>query len=609
MRMNFTSFKKSLILLLFPVSIISQNYELVWLENFNGDEVDLGSWTYETGGNWYNNELQYYTNRAENSFIEDGKLVIVARKENFGGRNYTSARLKTQGKKFFKYGRIDARIKMPYGQGIWPAFWMMGENSSQAGWPACGEIDIVEMIGGQGNENVVHGTAHWEHDYQLASYGGTTVLGSGILADDFHIYSIEWNKDFIKWYFDSNPYVTIDITPNQLSEFHQEFYFIVNLAVGGNWPGNPDATTQFPQRMEIDYIRVFQDKSEYPKISFESPDNNQVFSVGSDIEFSFSVEDNGTITLVELFQCDGTLAELISEPFSYMLEGAYSGCYELSAKAVDNQGYETFTDPINITVGDECVEAPYLCKPFIVPGVFEAENFNLGGQGVAYNDSDAENNGWGYRQDEGVDIESSTEHGYNIGWTTEGEWYKYFIDVGIPGYYTIMSRVAAPNSGSSYIIEIDGQNVTGLVYIPESGDYQNWRTIETSGIYLNNGDHMMKFDCETGGFNINYFQIRLDMPTVVEAEEGTFLFDELSVYPNPLNSMSNISVSLSRESLVTVKLFDVLGNEVATVLDKGLFKPGSHNFKFDMNQLSSGVYIYYLFTDYIVKSKKVILMK
>jgi beta-glucanase (GH16 family) len=240
-------------------NLFCQSWELVWSDEFNTTILDESSWTREVGWNdgWGNNELQYYTNRDVNSFLENGNLVIQALNENFGGKQYTSARLKTQNKQFFKYGKFEASMKLPYGQGLWPAFWMLGQNFSTVGWPDCGEIDIMEMIGGQGREKTVHGTVHWDNNGQHAQYGGSYTLGSGIFSDDFHIFSITWDPQEIKWYVDGNLFHVFDITPQLLSEFHQDFFFILNVAVGGNWPGPPDASTEFPQRMEVDYVRVY----------------------------------------------------------------------------------------------------------------------------------------------------------------------------------------------------------------------------------------------------------------------------------------------------------------------------------------------------------------
>jgi len=233
---------------------------LVWEEDFNGTSLSLDHWTYEigTGDNgWGNNELQYY--REENTAVQDGMLTITAKKESFNDRNYTSSRLITKGKKEFKYGRIDIRAKLPKGQGIWPALWMLGSNIGSVGWPRSGEIDIMEMIGGSAREKTVYGTLHWDdggHKCTCDKPGFT--LASGTFADDFHIFSLVWNQASIKWYIDDVLFNTIDITPPALNEFHESQFFIVNLAVGGNWPGNPDGSTQFPQQLVVDYIRVFQ---------------------------------------------------------------------------------------------------------------------------------------------------------------------------------------------------------------------------------------------------------------------------------------------------------------------------------------------------------------
>jgi len=234
---------------------------LIWSDEFDYTGFpDPSKWNIETGGNgWGNNELQYYTNSQNNVMVDNEILTITAREESVGGRDYTSARITTQNKFSFKYGRIEARIKLPYGQGMWPAFWMLGANINSVSWPACGEIDIMEMVGGPGNDNTTYATLHWDNDGIHADYGQSYTLPSGILADGYHIFSVEWNSQGINAFIDDIQYYTVDITPAQLSEFHNNFFIILNVAVGGNWPGSPDETTSFPQTMEIDYVRVFQE--------------------------------------------------------------------------------------------------------------------------------------------------------------------------------------------------------------------------------------------------------------------------------------------------------------------------------------------------------------
>lgn len=231
---------------------------LTWRDEFEGDQLNLKNWKHEIGGHgWGNNELEYY--QPQNTAVRNGHLFITAKKEDKEGKNYTSSRIITQGKQEFQYGRVDIRALLPKGQGIWPALWMLGNNIASVDWPACGEIDIMEMIGGPGKDNTVHGTVHWDNAGSHASFGGKhTLANDKILADEFHVYSVVWTPETITWYFDDVQYQTIDITPSALSEFQNKFYFIFNVAVGGNWPGNPDATTIFPQRMVVDYIRIFQ---------------------------------------------------------------------------------------------------------------------------------------------------------------------------------------------------------------------------------------------------------------------------------------------------------------------------------------------------------------
>lgn len=238
-----------------------EGYELVWNDEFDGSEIDESNWVFETGNGcpnlcgWGNNELQYY--RQENAWIEEDALVIEARDESFQGSGYTSARLKTQGKHSFRYGRVDIRALLPEGQGIWPALWMLGSNISSVGWPACGEIDIMEKIGGEGRENEVHGTLHWDTDGH-AYTGGSYTLGSGDFSDEYHVFSIEWDQTSIRWFVNNIQFHEIDISATHMSEFQENQFFIFNVAVGGTWPGSPDMTTVFPQQMKVDYIRVFQ---------------------------------------------------------------------------------------------------------------------------------------------------------------------------------------------------------------------------------------------------------------------------------------------------------------------------------------------------------------
>jgi len=236
-------------------------YTLVWGEDFTGKEINTNYWSFETGNNngWGNNELQTYTNSTENAFVSQGNLIIEARSLSPGGTGYTSARMITKNKKIFKYGRIDMRAKLPKGKGIWPALWMLGNNIDAVNWPACGEIDILEYLGHETNK--IYGTMHWgANTNSHASKGSSYTLPAGSFDQQFHVYSIIWQQDSIKVLVDDIQYLQFAKSDvgGVAYPFNADFFFIFNIAVGGNWPGAPDAFTTFPQRMVVDYVRVFQ---------------------------------------------------------------------------------------------------------------------------------------------------------------------------------------------------------------------------------------------------------------------------------------------------------------------------------------------------------------
>lgn len=242
-----------------------EGWTLVWNDEFDGTAINFEKWTHEVnaqGGG--NNELQYYTNSSENSFIENGHLVIQARKEAYTGpegrRDYTSARLRTYRKGDWKYGRLDIKARLPYGKGIWPAIWMMPSESKYGGWAASGEIDIMELVGHEPNK--VYGTLHYGGQFpNNASAGKSFTLPGGGFSDDFHVFTIEWDTTQFRWYVDGIFYSSISQwhTANAPypAPFDQFFYLILNVAVGGNWPGSPDNTTVFPQQLRVDYVRVY----------------------------------------------------------------------------------------------------------------------------------------------------------------------------------------------------------------------------------------------------------------------------------------------------------------------------------------------------------------
>ncbi|HKV39620.1 MAG TPA: glycoside hydrolase family 16 protein [Blastocatellia bacterium] len=249
----------------------SPNLSLVWSDEFNGpanSAPDPAKWTFDIGGNgWGNNELESYTNRLNNAFIDgQGNLVIKTMKESFTGtdgiaRDYTSARMLTKGLFSQRFGRFEARIKIPFGQGIWPAFWMLGANIDTVSWPACGEVDIMENIGSEPSIN--HGSLHGPGYSGGASLTGSFTLPTGQrLSDDYHIFALDWSPNLVQFSVDGNVYETrtpADVPPGGTWIYDHPFFILMNVAVGGNFPGSPDSTTVFPQTMLVDYVRVYAD--------------------------------------------------------------------------------------------------------------------------------------------------------------------------------------------------------------------------------------------------------------------------------------------------------------------------------------------------------------
>lgn len=235
--------------------------EMIWSDEFNGNELDTGLWTYNVGDGcpdncgFGNNEDQYYSDSPDNISVQGGRLIITGKEDTLGGLDYSSAKIDSKNKGDFRYGRIEARMKFPTGQGIWPAFWMLPTEKVYGGWPKSGEMDIVEMIGS--NPGQVVGTLHTGDPHVYVS--GYYNLPSGeILADDFHVYSMEWEPDSVTFFFDGIQYH--QLTPDDISPwapFLEDFYLILNLAMGGNWPGPVDGTTELPQTLEVDYVRVY----------------------------------------------------------------------------------------------------------------------------------------------------------------------------------------------------------------------------------------------------------------------------------------------------------------------------------------------------------------
>ena len=239
----------------------------VWGDEFNAAQLDPESWFFEEGDGsqygipgWGNNELQWYL--PDGALLENGNLVITAREEASNGRDYTSARIITRDRFAFRYGRIEARIRLPGGQGLWPAFWLLPQDFAYGGWAASGEIDVMEAVNlGVGGNNTVHGTIHYGGEWPNNTFTGGDYVVPTDATTDYHVYAVEWDPTEIRWYVDDVMYLVQNAWSSTgapyPAPFDQNFYILLNVAVGGNWPGSPDASTIFPVTMEVDYVRVY----------------------------------------------------------------------------------------------------------------------------------------------------------------------------------------------------------------------------------------------------------------------------------------------------------------------------------------------------------------
>ncbi len=324
-------------LLLASNSIFAQGDSLVWSDEFEGSEVKMDNWSFQIGDGtsegipgWGNNELEYY--RAENATVDNGYLIITAKKENYGGKNYTSARLRTIHKADFLYGKFEARMKLPRGQGMWTAFWMLSTDQVYGGWAASGEIDIMEAIN---IPTEVRGTIHYGGEWpENVESGAGYTDGDTDFSEDFHIYTFEWRPTVLKWYVDGNHFSTKtswwSSGGDYPAPFDKSFHLIVNLAVGGNWPGAPNETTEFPQYLFVDWIRVYELEDE---TGIKRSDNLKVFhncfvlkqnypnpfNPTTNIEFELPKASNVTLKIFTILGEE--VATLVSDKLS---SGSYS---------------------------------------------------------------------------------------------------------------------------------------------------------------------------------------------------------------------------------------------------------------------------------------------
>ena len=476
-------------------TLASAQYQLVWSDEFSGSTLDAANWDPQIGtgtlyglpAGWGNSELQYYTDRTDNVFVSGGALHIVARSESFGGRSYTSARIRSAGLQEFLYGRIEARIQLPSGQGIWPAFWMLPTTSPYGTWAASGELDVVESVN---TATTIYGTAHYGDQWPGQVSNGDTYSPGTNFGAGYHVYAMEWEPDEIRWYVDgveihtltSAQWFSTNSGGNPRAPFDVPFHLLLNVAVGGDFPGSPNGSVGFPMEMLVDYVRVYQ----------------------------------------------------VPPP----------------------------------------TQEPFGGTPAPIPGTVEAEDFDIGGEGVAYHDFEATNLGGAYRTDEGVDLQPCSEGGFNVGWQRQGEWIEYTVNVQTSGDYDVSARVASETTGGIFHLEFaEGpgpDTSTGTFIAPVTGGWQTWTTA-TSTVTLTAGEQVMRFvndGSASSEYNLNWFQFTLVPPPGcvgdINDDGATDVFDFALFGPAFGSSTGDAAYLLEA---------DLDANGVIDVFDFALFGP------------------------------------
>ncbi|HBK46459.1 MAG TPA: carbohydrate-binding protein [Xanthomonadaceae bacterium] len=460
-----------LVVSLFAGSAWAQNWQLVWSDEFNGS---IGpDWVFETGngsGGWGNNELQYY--RRENASIENNALVITARREDFGGFRYTSARMKTQGLKTFKYGRIEARMRLPAFAGAWPAFWMLGANLPQVGWPASGEIDIMEHVNA---EDRSYGTIHWsDNNGTYAQYGGSTPVS----VQDWHVYAIEWDANAIRWYVDGTKFHEANIqgSINGTEEFHRDFFLLLNFAIGGNWPGFTVDESRLPAKTYVDYVRVYAPAGGATGVA-------SVYQHCNYGGYAVALPE-GSYTLSQL-QARGIANDDISSV-------RVNAGYQVTFYENDNFGGSSVTKSADTAclVADgfndraSSIQVSRFSQAWSL--TLQAENFSA---------------------QQGVQTEACSEGGLNVGWIDQGDWMAY-NNVTFPasGNYRVEYRVASPSGGALSLDLNAGGVVLGQVQVPATGGWQNWTTVSHT-VSVGAGTYSLGVYAAQGGWNLNWIRI------------------------------------------------------------------------------------------------------
>jgi len=637
--------------LIIPDQAYGQCNELVWADEFDAEGLpDSTRWSYDVGGGgWGNNELQYYTHkRLQNARVENGHLILEARKETYQNRSYTSARLLTKLKGDWRYGRIEVKAKLPPGRGTWPAIWMMPTDGDYGGWPNSGEIDIMEHVGY--DPGMVHATIHT--DYYNGAEG--TQKGSGIKVADaftaYHLYAVEWTPQQMDFYMDDTNYFTYYYSADYKAwPFDKRFFLIMNIAVGGNWGGAQGVdTTIFPAIMEIDYVRIYQTPE---KLTIHGPE--QAFPMQEDLHFflyndqeasySWSLKGDGDFTspadsseVYVRWGCgaDTILCHVVTScgvydlvhPLDlkdYGIDGPYfveplqnavlfkapalnastytwnvpDGVIITSGQGSDSLLVAWGEDPgiVSLAIQNECGTSEISRKlrfygqyaypdpdaPNLIPGVINLTHYDYGGEGVAYHDAEANNQGSGPREEEGVDTEYGDSGKANVGWISNGEWLEYTIQVAKDDHYDAALRVASNNAtrGPLRLLINDEERIPDIE-LPSTGSWSVFTNVIIHDIPFYTTDTVLRFYALSGGFNLG--NIMIDTTEIPDEVRKTVTAN-IMAFPNPVSGKAYITCDFPVLSIV---IRDIAGKPLQVVDKDNL----SGNIVLDFHDYQPGLY-------------------
>ncbi|SMO88652.1 family 16 glycosylhydrolase [Gracilimonas mengyeensis] len=608
----------------------AQRYELSWSEEFNQEELDEDTWIkwHRTA---YNEEHQYYTSRDTNVYLDDGMLHLVGLRENFGGRKWTSGRIESDNRFEFQYGRVEIRAKLPEGKGLWPAFWMLGSDISQIGWPYSGEIDIMEYRGHLPSQTsgTVHfssvappgsGNANADRRYIGSDYD----LPSGSFSEEFQLFQFEWTDSMMTWFINDQEFFQLSreeiLAQTNYYPFDQPFYFILNLAIGGNFLGDqqPDASTPNRNEVLVDYVRVYQDINKKPVIiatydSLQAVQTLEAFELEADV-----TDEDGEVEWVRFYINDERIGIDTEAPYTATWTPKIDGCYPLKIEAYDNDnGISSYSGEVTLVAGSGCEKASFGEEPAQFPGTLQLEWYDYGGLDVSYYDTTPDTNlgngsGNDFRTTEAVDIipDENESGNYLISNTEIGEWTKYQLEIEESGLYDIELRTV-PGEGSARIdFKLDGKEWIYFNRI-SSREGENYHIKTISGEQLEEGTHELEmFISIAGGVQPDYLKATLTQSTSTEHPSQAFpaSITLAQNYPNPFNPSTEIAFNLSKAESVHLAVYNSIGQHIET-LRSGRFHEGSHSVRFNAQNLSSGIYYYQLKTSATVITRKMILMK